>query len=239
MRVDQDKILSMIEKARHKGVARQNSLLSWEAHYEGNCLEPKIRYFWSYVAFSLKGTAPSKEFTLFARCRQCKACLKVRQDKWRVAARWEIAKANRTWLCTFTGSPDWFYVAEIIIASELRKKNIDFSEYSEEKKFKALANELGKEATLFLKRLRKVTKSQKGQLRYLLVTEFHKSGLPHLHALIYECGEGKILKRQIQSCWSAGFSGAKLADKNSPGYVSKYLSKSMVARVRASIGFGE
>jgi hypothetical protein len=95
--------------------------------------------------------------------------------------------------------------------------------------------EAAKEVTRWIKRLRKNTAKP---VRYFLVAEAHKSGLPHFHALVHEKVAGDLGARDITGAWTAGFSRAKLADANSAEYVAKYLSKSMLARVRASERYG-
>jgi hypothetical protein len=79
--------------------------------------------------------------------------------------------------------------------------------------------------------------------KYCLVAEAHKSGLPHYHLLISESDDAKPLRaRHIKGSWRSGFSDVKLVAQEdrarTVGYVCKYLSKSALARVRASVGYG-
>jgi hypothetical protein len=99
-------------------------------------------------------------------------------------------------------------------------------------------NEGNKEITKFLKRLRKESGAR---LRYMCVAEEHADGDPHWHVLLHEVS-GDVRKRSIQAQWKLGFSAAKLVDTSSgraAAYPCKYLSKSIAARVRASIRYGE
>jgi hypothetical protein len=80
-------------------------------------------------------------------------------------------------------------------------------------------------------------------LTYLLVAEAHKSGLPHYHLLISEHEESRPVRaRHLKSQWRLGFSDVKLVAQDDEGrsaaYVAKYLAKSALARVRASVGYG-
>ncbi len=79
--------------------------------------------------------------------------------------------------------------------------------------------------------------------KYVLVAEAHKSGLPHYHLLISESDEARPLRaRHIKGSWRCGFSDVKLVaqeDRNrTVNYMCKYLAKSALARVRASVGYG-
>lgn len=93
--------------------------------------------------------------------------------------------------------------------------------------------------TLWVKRVRK---NSGAPIRYLLVCEAHKSGLPHYHMLLHERSpELQVRKRMLQAEWQAyGFTNCKLVeqDQHAARYVSKYLAKSALARVRASVRYG-
>lgn len=94
---------------------------------------------------------------------------------------------------------------------------------------------IGVEITKFAKRVRE---KHKGVIRLLCVLEAHKSGLPHYHMLIHQC-DGELLRYDdLQTQWGWGFSKWKLCDPAAASYVCKYLTKSSLARVRASLGYG-
>jgi hypothetical protein len=81
-------------------------------------------------------------------------------------------------------------------------------------------------------------------MRFLLVAEAHKTGLPHYHALIHEVDpERPVRSRILRQQWTLGFSQCKLVaqgdETKSASYVAKYLAKSAAARVRASQGYGQ
>lgn len=97
---------------------------------------------------------------------------------------------------------------------------------------------IGPEITRYLKRVRKESKSS---FRYLLVMEAHKSGLPHYHMLLHEKPfGGEIPKRILKYQWHLGHTDFKLVDdaQHKAEYMCKYLAKSLLARVRASKGYG-
>ena len=81
---------------------------------------------------------------------------------------------------------------------------------------------VNEEVTRFLKRLRERTPDK---LRYLLVPEEHKSGALHVHALLH-CKES-LTYRHVQKSWQAGWMDCKLANWKHPGYVTKYVTKSV------------
>jgi hypothetical protein len=149
--------------------------------------------------------------------------------------RTEIAAAPRTWFGTLTFRPEQVYRAKCAANLRLAAQGTQWDELKEAEAFRRMADELGKEVTLFIKRVRKRAAS----LRYCLVAEAHKSGVPHFHMLAHEVHElSPVRHKLLVDCWTAGFSNWKLADERSAHYVTKYLTKSMRARIRASIGYG-
>ena len=105
--------------------------------------------------------------------------------------------------------------------------------------FDGLAKTLEVERKLSLQSCMAREKSIIG-LRYVLVAERHKDGWPHYHALVHERGP-MVTKRELQGQWKLGFTAFKLvdmSDKAVPYYVTKYLSKQALARIRASLKYG-
>ena len=170
---------------------------------------------------------------LWVPCRACQACLKSRARLWAARAEREIRVSARTWMCTYTLRPEEHYKA--LCAGSLR--------YPYEDEFIARHNIISQEMTKYLKRVRKESGAK---LRYILVCEAHKSGLPHYHALMHEPDPNRpVLKETLRDQWHVGFSRFKLVNQEtresivkSGRYVSKYLSKSIRARVRASNAYG-
>lgn len=114
------------------------------------------------------------------------------------------------------------------------------TDFSADFEFKIRCVEAGKVFTRYLKRVRKPQVNEMPvTARYLWVTEKHKSGLPHLHALVHEAG-GVITYDRLMGRWPHGHATAKLVqhDGAAAKYVSKYISKGAQARVRASQHYG-
>lgn len=143
----------------------------------------------------------------------------------------------RTWFGTVTLS----YGSHELIANRvrvrLRDNGIDFESLPEDEQFSERVAEIGKELTKFFKRVRK---NSGATMRYMLVSEKHKSGLPHFHMLVHECKEVQITKRELHAAWTLGFTTWKLVkDKNAASYVTKYISKASDNKIRASLGYGK
>lgn len=173
---------------------------------------------------------------LLTRCRRCEKCRQHRARLWRRRMVAEIEGANRTWFGTLTLSPESY----VELVNRARKRAIDRSVGDLDaldlgEQFRRIAGELQRETTLYLKRLRKQAAVP---LRYCIVVEQHKSGVPHLHALIHEPDE-PILHKVLSGQWKLGFTKWKLVENpKAASYVAKYISKTAVARVRASVRYG-
>lgn len=96
-------------------------------------------------------------------------------------------------------------------------------------------NEISKEITKYFKRLRKSGL----KFRYVLVTEAHKDGYPHYHALVHEVS-AQIPKQKLEEQWPFGFTTFRLVkDMKAAYYIAKYLAKDARTRIRASQGYGQ
>ncbi len=164
-------------------------------------------------------------------CRACPPCLRSRAARWRHRATQEALRSGRTWFGTMTLNPQ----AHFVMLARARALNADLAEPDE---FGARCVEVGKELTLWLKRVRK---NSGVKLRYMAVFEAHKSGLPHLHVLVHECSHGEtVTHRELSRAWKLGFTRFNLVSEPAAfGYVTKYLTKSAGARVRASTYYGQ
>lgn len=170
------------------------------------------------------------------RCRRCPACLRYRSWLWRSRAMIEINLSPRTWFGTLTLSPEAHYRYGLIAATAAARRGEDFEALDDEARFRERHVAISKEITKYLKRVRERSSAI---LRYLLVAEAHKSGLPHYHLLVHEVlPDRPVRKALLERQWHDGFSRYKLADHGSASYVAKYLSKSALARVRASVKYG-
>lgn len=184
------------------------------------------------------GSAIPYFLDLWTRCRRCDRCLRHRAWKWRTRALEEVRCSSRTWFGTLTVRPEEHFKALSMARRELAQQGLDFDRLSDDERFVLVVSQHGKELTKYVKRLRK---NSKVPIRYLIVAEKHKSGLPHFHMLLHERG-GEIKHKMLSSQWQIGFEKWRLTsplEPNSALYLCKYLSKTLAARVRASQGYGQ
>lgn len=172
-------------------------------------------------------------------CRKCDNCLRRRAAMWRYRAVAEWRAASRTWMATLTLSPA--SVARLLARCQVTasRGGTTFEALPDEEQFLALANEGYRHVQLWLKRLRKNTGVP---VRYLAITEAHKSGLPHFHVLLHEMDKEKPLRyKTLSGSWMLGrIQNYKLVtDSAGASYVTKYLFKSASARVRSSGRYGQ
>lgn len=170
---------------------------------------------------------------LEVRCRKCGPCLRYRAAVWRYRAQAEYHEAARTWFATFTLKPEEHFK----VLCQARVRWTGFDQASDQDQFRMRHCIISSELTKYFKRLRKQTGSK---LRYLIVAEKHKSGLPHYHALIHEVSvDSPVRHAQLSGQWRLGFTQFKLVDDpKAAAYVCKYLAKDASARVRASLAYG-
>lgn len=214
-----------------------------EWHASGDCERPHIHTLygrpqadWGTKFYHYEpGRAQPLGLRMHLRCRRCGACLAKRAASWRLRAIAEFQGASRVWFGTLTFNPDHQFRVLSVARAEALPDDFDVLEPGEQ--FKRLATVSGRELTAWLKRVRK---NSKAPIRYLAVCEAHKSGNPHWHILIYETDALRPVKwKHLSGAWGVGFSTFKLADLKSAPYLTKYLAKSLSARVRASTGFGK
>lgn len=173
---------------------------------------------------------------LRARCRKCDACQRWRGRQWTARAITETGRARRTWFGTLTLSPA---ALSDLTARAIERSGCAAASYTEA--MARLHREVSEELTKYVKRVRKVSGAR---IRYLLVQEAHKSGLPHYHMLVHEGGDGPaVTYRHLATRWNLGFVRWNLIDGMDKGkaavYACKYLNKAVGARVRASQRYGK
>lgn len=175
---------------------------------------------------------------MWVRCRQCTKCRKVRQRMWYARAISETLAAKRTWFGTITLNPDANHQSLARARFECTRRGHIWEEMTPLEQFTQLHKQNGVHLQLWLKRVRKQSGAP---LRFLLVCEAHKSGLPHYHCLLHEQDDAAPVRHKVLSeQWKLGFTNFKLIeDAKQAGYVCKYLSKSALARVRASTRYGQ
>lgn len=245
MRAYREVVHGLALKALEHGAAMRSQVgLDW--HAAGDCRAPVLRDMEGrphaanrkskMVSVPTDGTPIF--VTMAMRCRQCDRCLAARARLWRLRAESETRMAGRTWFATFTFSPQQHFAMLSRARSRLDKGGTDFDALDERGQWSERHREDAREFTLYFKRLRKNTGAQ---LRYLLTAESHRNGLPHYHALIHESIQSQPVKfRDLQACWPHGFTTFKLVEGVKVArYVTKYISKSAEARIRASIGYGK
>lgn len=216
---------------------------SWRINVAGNCQSPRTilrdgvkTTYKGHHLFGPKLERPTMTETI-APCRVCPACLRRRAAHWSLRAQTEWRQSVRTWFGTLTLSPESHLRTQLRWSADYGKANgVDFATLDTEASFLARHSVLSKEITDFVKRVRK---NSEAELRFLCVTEAHKNGLPHYHMLVHEVGPAPVRKAVLEKAWFLGFSNWRLVtDARAASYVTKYLAKSSVARVRASIDYG-
>ena len=219
--------------AAMEGGGLRTSRCTFDWDMAGRCRSPVFREVFARppgleIVVSKNSPHPIR-VRMHLRCRMCDECLRFRAREWRNRAAIEIAQSQRTWLWTLTLRPDENYRA---LAEGLRDADAD----ARKDEWSLRVGVIQRWLTLALKRIRK---NSGARIRYLAVYEAHKSGLPHVHVLLHERNSA-VRKDTIQAEWPHGFTSCKLVkDVNSALYVTKYLSKAMLARVRASLRYGK
>lgn len=179
------------------------------------------------------------------RCRRCEKCLRARRLSWRYRVREEVRRAARNWWGTLTLAPATHYRVMVEARLQAENSSVVWETLSDEERFARICNTSLKEVTKYLKRVRKAAKVP---FRYVLVTERHKSGLPHFHLIIHESEFKTIPHKILAGQWngknfSLGFEKWRLIpfddEERHVGYVTKYISKSLASKVRASQRYGE
>lgn len=242
-----DLLTSQAVRAMGRGASSPSmGVVLWDV--AGDCEDPVLIERWARPT----GFAQRPQYTFFgdgfderplgldmrARCRRCTACLKARARHWAYRAKAEISEAPRTWFGTLTLSPEHHWRTQLAATARLARGGTIWETLSPDEQFLERNKEISFEVTKFLKRVRK---NSGAPLRYCLVAEAHKSGLPHYHLLIHEMNsERQVRHRTLTSAWVWGFSRFKLVqDTGSAWYVCKYLAKAQLARVRASVRYGK
>lgn len=175
-------------------------------------------------------------------CRRCRRCMWKRSAMWTDRAVAEINDSVRTWFGTFTFRPERHALAGYAAMRSRKVGATEFSALTAEEQLVERHRQLAPEVTRFLKRVRK--SAGINALRFMLVMEPHKSGLPHYHILLHEQDAARpITKRVLEAEWARlGLSHWRLVRtgeaRDVASYAAKYLTKTNVARVRASIRYG-
>lgn len=209
------------------------------APFAGDCMRPQFRS----ITYRKRGPGPTR--TTFAdievRCRRCEACRRAAQKEWMARAIVEAKLAQRTWFGTLTLNPATRMRHLNELRSAYAKYGADYDTVSPDRGWADHVRMLGRDVTLWLKRVRE----QSGcSVRYMLCYERHRDGTPHLHGLVHEGPGGmQVGRRTLEGEWARnGFSQWRLlrdGPVRAAAYATKYITKTMDARVRASIGYGD
>lgn len=215
-------------------------------HVAGGCLNPQRVEYGARPSRTQReariivrpGVTPSPHWVeMWTRCRKCIICRKWRSARWQERAKFELLTSARTWFGTLTLSPDAHVRAHYRADLDAKARGVTWAEITGQEQFFARHKAIGPELARWLKRVRKESGAP---LRYLLVAEAHKSGLPHYHCLIHEVDEAQPVRYScLTGQWHLGFTKFNLVkDVAATNYVTKYLTKSADARVRASLRYG-
>lgn len=239
-----DAVRRLASKAQASGATRL-SLTLWEWDISGRCRDPQTRHMHGrvdtvntkYVIIGKGANPNSIGVIMHVKCRKCDLCRDERRRLWAARAKTETQQAVRTWFGTLTLSPEAHMRVLSNARARLSKGGTDFDALPIGEQFLERHREIGPELAKYLKRIRK---NSGASLRILQVAEAHKSGLPHYHLLVHEQDPAlPIRKHVLKEAWALGFSAWKLTEPERAGYLCKYLSKNSVARVRASLNYGE
>lgn len=180
---------------------------------------------------------PSRFVEMWVACRKCERCLRRRAAMWRLRAVAEYRLSARTWLATMTLRPEAYAQCLSLARRRLDKARTDLDGLPVHEQFLAVEAEGYRNVQLWLKRLRKNTGCP---LRYLAITEAHKSGVPHWHLLLHEQDFDRPIRHKVLSgSWHLGYDDYRLIhDVKAAAYSAKYLGKEVSARVRASGLYG-
>ncbi len=245
-RIHHDAAVRLAAKAMASGAEKsvRHSLMTMEWDISGRCeasvtrevhARPDLKgrtFRWT------KGRKSALRVIMHLRCRRCRRCLAIRRSEWALRARAELQGAPRTWFGTLTLSVDNHFLMLSRTRERISRQGLDFDGLTPDDQFSERLATTSREVTLWLKRVRKQSEAS---IRYMLVAEAHKSGLPHFHCLVHEVSaETPVKYRHLTSEWTLGHSMFKLteADTKAGTYVTKYLGKSKNARVRASLHYG-
>lgn len=160
------------------------------------------------------------EVSLNAPCRRCAKCLQFRQMKWRERAFIEThATPLRSWLLTLTFSE--IVLAQCIMDAAV-SHNVEHHAYAHVQRY--------------FKRLRK----NGHRFRYLAVGEYgEQTGRLHYHVLLHEW-DRPIVKLALENAWNSNVHARLVrSERGASGYVTKYLTKSLDIRPRASSRYGK
>ena len=254
---DEMRVRSLMKRAFGEGALLRGTTLQWDI--SAGCADPVVREIRGMKGRDIRetlgeegrmerrfaGDSQWSGLELLVRCRKCTSCARYRQRLWRLRCQTELGEAYRSWFGTLTLSPHSHSLALMRAQHRAAKSGSRWeTDLSEAERFRARVNACSPLITKFFKRLRKGNAARgfdPAEFRYCVVAESHKSGLPHFHLLLHEVSdEHPARKRSLEGQWEAiGYSSWRLATPAAAGYVTKYLTKSALASIRASLHYGQ
>lgn len=184
-----------------------------------------------------KDTERVQHIDVEVRCRKCLNCRKARAAHWRFRAITELKASVRTWFGTLTLAPENQFRMTNLARTRLLKGGTKWEQLSEAERLQETCREITREFQKYMKRLRK----KHSGLRYLMVYEQHKSGLPHIHVLLHETAT-PIRHAALTAQWPLGFSKWNLVndlhDPKAAFYITKYITKDVSIKIIASRLYG-
>lgn len=247
----------LIGDALDGGATRQTAN-RYEWDVSRGCKEP--------VVTEINSSGVKGSVTILAACRRCEVCGENRRRMWAARAWCEARSAVRNWQVTLTLRPEEQVRARYKAIRAAERRGLEWSALSAEQQFQRRCQVIGDDISLWLARVRRRCVEEwtlqgvevSASFRYLLVAEQHESGEPHFHLLLHELSELQPIRNdwlckpprrptmrewwmppQIDARWHLGFVNMKLKAPDKVAYVAKYLTKSLLARVRASKRYGE
>ena len=127
----------------------------------GRCQSPQTRELVSTplilgrYRYGGMGETPQRTLIMKVRCRMCDCCRRLKAALWTARAEAEVTTGPRNWFGTLTLSPAMHYQIVTRCRVRLRSGGTDFDSLSESEQFAERMTEIGREVTLWLKRIRK------------------------------------------------------------------------------------
>lgn len=180
---------------------------------------------------------------VFGRCRKCDNCRLFKREQWIART---IIEAKRTpgriWFGTINSDANHRRYIDDVAACEAGRDKKLFSGLTNEEKFPYRAIVLKREASKYVKRLRKGY-GAKGRcgFRFLCVVEPHKDFHAHAHILYFETSNAPLTERLFRARWRGrGMAQTTLVNGAAAvaAYVSKYITKDFGGTIHASLNYG-
>ena len=242
-----DSLKRLVARAASSG-ARRLALTRWEWDIAGSCQAPVTREL--FARKDRKGRQRENDWNpgddvpltliMHVRCRHCQDCKRLRRREWTLRATVELSRCQRTWFGTLTLNPEAHFRCEVVARKRLLSGGTVWEQLRPEERYAETCHQIGREITLYLKRLRKLSGAR---LKYMACFEKHRSGFPHVHVLLHEYTDAAVRKSLLDSHWQhMGFTHWRLVSSEQAGrassYVAKYISKEG-GRVRSSLHYGK